>query len=181
MIFLSLFLPLAAFAIEGEFVQPCRGGAERSEIFQRDSVIYVEKSFEDLLCDQPSLTLRNYGSFALGSPVVEPVGAREIDFRFAKITVTLHQEDATRYYREQKMCGIEEWQVGQEIEVTGKVCEFFGKNSPVKVPSEGDERFGIIGLFEDEIYLGALSRSRDGMQPDRRPQLFDPLPYRRKP
>jgi hypothetical protein len=174
-IFLWLWLPLSAFALEGEFVQACRASAQRAEEFSGGSAIYRETNFLDGACAAPSLSSRSYGKVILGSASPD---SQEIDFIFSRVTLTIHDPGTLDYYRANQVCGREDWALEEEVEITGLVCDFYGSN-PARVPRAGERRYGIIRVGKDVIYLGALSPERDGLSPDRRPQDLDPEGYYR--
>jgi hypothetical protein len=173
-------IPFLALALAGFYSQDCANGFRRAQHFQSGTVVYREENFFDSECRSPSVATRSYGAFTLGSPVLEPIGARELDFRFEKVTLEPKTEAVAGIYRDRALCGLEEWSVGKETEITGLECDFLDNGAAFAVPTAGEMRFGIVGIGEDRLLFGRLSPAFPGRSPLTRPRQFDPRPYLRK-
>lgn len=177
-------LALAALAVipDGQYEQGCQAGYRRAEIIAGENAVYVEKNFADPFCRELSLEIRSYGLLTYGEAVPRPAGAAAIDFLFQRVTLTPKQEWVARLYRDRRLCGLSEWSVGQETEITGRSCDFFGVGRFSPVPEGGAVRYGVYRQEQNgNLYMGKLRPERDGLTPERRPQELDPFPYERRP
>ena len=180
---LAMILPFLAFAgeLDGVWRQDCRAGYSREEAFAGAHAAYTERNFRDSACSSLSVETISRGSISLGELVLEPSGARALDFSFESVSLRPIDEKVATLWRERGVCGFRDWRAGVEKEVTGRYCDFFGLGSVVRVPSPGDRKFGIVVPGEGAIFLGRLSPERDGSTPERRPRELDSEPYRKVP
>jgi len=168
--------------VDGTYEQACRAGYARQEIFAGENAIYVEKNFADGGCKNLSLEIRSYGRVVYSGALEFPRGASAIDFSFLKVTLVPAQEWVADLYRKRNLCGVSNWRVGEETEITGRSCDFFGLGRFAQVPEAGEPRFGIYAQEANgTLYLGQLHPERDGKTPERRPRNFDPYPYLPRP
>lgn len=168
---------ILALALAGLFAQDCADGFRRSQDFRGEHVIYSEENFFDLACTAPSVISRSYGSYLLGGAVGD---AREIDFVFAKVTFSPQTEAVAASYRARALCGLTNWAVGEETEITGLRCDFLDSGGKFAVPAAGDRRYGIVKEEGDALRFGRLSPEFNGASPERRPLFLDPAPYLRR-
>ncbi len=180
-IFIAIFawqVTAQASPIDGVWRQECRSKIMREENIEGEKAILSENAFEDYLCSEPSYVILNEGTIVLGSELPSPAGAQEIDFTFKSVSIVLYSEPYVRHFNQASMCGLTNWIAGEPREITGLGCTFFGPR--IKVPSRGDQRFGIFRLVnEDYLFFGALSPDQDASTPARRPKVYDPFAYRR--
>ena len=174
-----LNLILSLVSLQGSWQQDCQRGLVREEHFQDSSVKFVERNFWDSACQSSAAEAISHGTILLGDPVEKPAGASAIDFTFSSVFLKPLDERAASSWNARAVCGIRSWQSGEEMEVTGKECDFLGLGKAVRVPSSGDKKFGVISLTEEGLFFGRLSPQRDASSPDRRPLELDPRPYRR--
>lgn len=181
LIFSLLGVPaLADPGFDGVWRQPCQRGYAREEIFAGSSATYTERNFWDRACTAPAVEIVSRGTIQMAEPMLEAAGARPIDFTFTSVSLKPASPRTAEAWRERGVCGFRDWQSGQEKDVTGRECDFFGLGSVVRVPRAGDQRFGIAKISGGELFLGRLSPARDGSSPGRRPLELDPLGYQRQ-
>ncbi len=176
-----LFFPLFAWALGGAYQQDCQQGHQRALLFSGNKVVFVETRFIDKFCTNPSIIIRSYGTYQ-----VEPLPSHNdlvdaMDFQFSKVTLTPVLAEVAELYKQQRVCGLNQWQAGAELEITARLCDFFGNGSLFRVPYVGEKRYGIFLDASKEVYVGALSPARDATTPDRRPLTLDKRPYRLMP
>jgi hypothetical protein len=180
-IFLLFVMVAQAGELDGTWRQDCSRGFQREEKFQGGSAAYTERNFRDLECSKPAVETISRGAISLGGTVALPSGARELDFSFSSVSLKPLDERAAKEYRERILCGFRDWRANEEKLVTGRECDFFGLGSVVRIPAEGDRRFGVVKVSGEGLFFGMLSPERDAGSPDRRPRELDPSPYRRVP
>lgn len=182
---MSLPLLLAALAtgsglpaeLRGLWLQDCRGGHQRRQLFTRELSVYSEMSFADAACSEPLLELVSEGDPLVGGLAEGSSGALEIDLSIERITAVPHAESVAAAFRARAVCGISTWEVGREQEVTGLPCDFSSLGHPLRMPGRAERRFGLVRREDDRLYFGRLSPARDGTGPGRRPLELDPAPY----
>lgn len=166
---------VAGIPEDGIWRQDCRAAYQREERLFQDKIHFVETNFLDTKCLQPGLEIKSEGAIAWGAPVSSPADAFEADYEFEKIFVTVKSDTYKNYFNAKKVCGLEEWEIGQSVEVTGKHCGLF------RAPDAGDKRYGIYKVEAGLLYFGKLTRERNASTPELRPRELDPSPYRRLP
>lgn len=171
---------LSLLALDGDWRQECRNGLRREEHFRADMVEFIERNFRERACQNPAVESISRGTISLGPQVEIPSGASAIDFTFSSVSLRPLDEAAALSWNLRSMCGIQSWRMGEELEVSGKECDFLGLGKPIKVPSSGDKKFGVFLLHENSLFLGRLSPERDGSSSERRPLELDPVPYQRR-
>lgn len=167
----------AVLSFSGIYEQDCSRGFGRAQEFSGGSVVYVETNYRDSGCEQPSLRVRNYGNYTVEKS--RPGAIREMDFFFSAVTLTPLDASVAEFYREKKICGRDDWALGEESDITGRDCEFFPGNV-LRVPHAGEARYGIVKEEGTDLYFGALTPERNALDPGRRPLSLDPRPYRRR-
>ena len=84
---LSLFLALAASAesLDGRWIQDCRSGYQREEIFSGNKATYTERNFWDKSCTDLAVETISRGTIRLGKPALRPEGAEDIEIGRAHV------------------------------------------------------------------------------------------------
>lgn len=173
----------------------------RQEIFHQSSVRFVETKFLDENCEQGFLEFSSDGQFTVGkveslepletsefSEAPEPVEAQKsfeqldppghsMDFTFQSVRLRPLSEAALQWMNQQSFCGKTHWRLMEFQNVSGQKCEFPGGN--IRVPAEGEKRYGIFRIEENLLYLGRLSPEADGTSPEKRPKTWDSMPYQK--
>ena len=165
-------LTAAASPLEGKWRTDCFSGFQKTEIFRGSTVSLVEENFSQKNCEKLGLRISSVGQFILDE------AAGFIDFQFERVLLSVHNETYKNFYEQKSMCGIREWPLGLEQDITGLACDFFGQGKPVQVPIAGEARYGIYSLKGKQLFFGKLSPERDGRSPDRRPAVLDPRFFR---
>lgn len=180
MIFLSVFFSVLSFAgdLDGHWKQDCARGYLKEEHFLGDSATYTEHNFRDLSCLTPSVDSVSRGTLVPGNPLLDPLGASELDFVFSSVGFTPRDQAAADFYESISLCGLTGWKVNEEKDITGLVCEFFAQGLKMQVPAAGTRKFGIVKREGDSLFFGKLSPERDGSTPFTRPRELDPAAYK---
>jgi|GEM_PF-6790014 len=181
MSFFHLLISALAFAgseFDGNWKQPCVRGYQKEELFLAHSATYTEHNFRDVSCLTPSVDLISRGSLIAGAPLLEPLGASELDFIFSSVSLAPRDAAAAEFYESVSLCGLSGWRLNEEKEITGLACDLFGTGLKLQVPSAGDRKYGIVKREGESLYLGRLSPERDGNTALRRPRDLDPVAYR---
>ncbi len=183
MLQLILFTVLASAAapLDGVWRQDCQRGSSREEAFSDAAATFTERNFWDGACSQPSVETISRGTIILGEALAVPEGARAIDFTFSSVALRALDTRSAGAWNQRGVCGFRDWAPGVEKDVTGRECDFFGLGTVVQVPRAGDRRFGIVKGAPGALLFGRLSPDHSGMTPESRPQVLDPMPYRRIP
>ncbi len=175
-----IFSPLLAFAapLDGVWRQDCAHGYSREEAFSGERATYTERNFWDADCARASVETISRGDVRLGGTVVAPDGARAIDFVFRSVSLRALDARAAELWNARGVCGFRDWRAGQEKDVSGRECDFFGLGSVVRVPAAGTRKFGVVKTGRGVLFFGRLAPGHDGSSPDTRPVELDPAPYR---
>jgi hypothetical protein len=160
--------------LEGRWQQQCTNGNLRIEVFQQQRVSLNEIFFSDKDCRQPSVVFINDGTFVLPGPGL-------MDFKFTSVRLRLLTPAAVANFNARKVCGLSDWQVTVEKEISGRSCEIFMIGFPQRIPTAGDMRYGIYQLYNDRLYLGKLSKEHNANTPAARPIEMDPRFYIKVP
>ena len=103
--------------------------------------------YEDDKCQKPSIQLRYQGALTLKDEPKE--GIRHIDLQYKQASLKPLSDAGKKLLEGVKACGIEAWEVGKRVDVTGAergaVCKFRS------IPSED---FNAVLLEGDKMYLG---------------------------
>lgn len=178
--FFALFSSSAfAGGLDGLWRQDCRAGYQKEERIQGSQVAFTERSFRDHACERPAIEIISRGALIWGALVARPRNASELDFVFSSVSLIPRDRDAAAYYEALKLCGLSGWRVGEEKEITGLVCSFFGEGSQFFIPLKGTRKFGIVKAGAEEIFFGRLSPERDGSSPLKRPLELEERAFRR--
>ncbi len=178
--------------LQGTWVQPCQQSMVRKEIFHESSVRFVETKFLDENCEQGFLEFSSDGQFMVRKleslepseisvapesiEQLDPPG-HSMDFTFQSVRLRPLSEAALQWMNQQSFCGKTQWRLMEFQNVSGQKCEFPGGN--IRVPAEGEKRYGIFRIEEELLYLGRLSPEADGTSPEKRPKTWDSLPYQK--
>ncbi len=165
--------------LDGHWRQSCTRGFYKEEIFKGESAAYFEHNFSDPACLSPSVSTISRGTLVSGAPVLEPLGARELDFIFVSVSLRPASKVAAGYYDSVSMCGLTGWKLGEEKEITGLLCELYGPGFAVQIPHAGLRKFGLVKVEAGALYFGKLSPERNGSSPLTRPLELDPNSFRK--
>ena len=176
LVLLSLFVTVPALAVipqdlVGTWVQPCKQKAVRTEVFTEQTASLTEVYYLDSNCSEPLIAFKNDGDVT--------ARAGEMDFRFTRVTMTLFHSDFVEDYNARAVCGLSDWQLGVEKEITALPCALFTAK-PTQTPRAGDMRYGIYMIQDNRLYFGKLSLERNAMSPEKRPREFDVRFYLRQ-
>jgi hypothetical protein len=160
--------------LQGRWYQACTTGAVRTEDFQGSRVTLSEIFFLDRDCVRPSVVFLNHGTFVLP-------GQDAMDFQFSSVGVRLMHEVAVTDYNRRAVCGLKDWVLGVEKEISGRSCEIFAIGFPQKIPTVGEMRFGLYHLDGDRLSFGKLGRDKNATTPEKRPAELDPRFYTKIP
>ncbi|MGZ3653117.1 MAG: hypothetical protein ACXWR1_17330 [Bdellovibrionota bacterium] len=164
-------------SLNGFWSQGCQHGYSREEKFDGAAAVYSERNYWDLECQRPAIETISRGLITPGEALPQPAGANRLDFTFTSVSLRPVDDQSAESWNQKVLCGFRDWRAGEEREVTGRQCDFFGLGSVVQVPRVGDRRFGIVKQDNDALFFGKLSPGHDGSSPERRPLELDPLPY----
>lgn len=179
---LAALLPLHAQAetLSGRWLQACQGTSQREERFEGSTSIFFERTFSGAGCEGLSVEVISRGIYALGSPVEKPQGARAVDYTFGTVSLVPREQAVVEEYNARSVCGFRNWELNAEKDVTGRECDFFGLGSVIQIPDFGDQRYGILRISGNELYLGKLSLEKNSLSPETRPTELESAPFRRQ-
>ncbi len=161
----------SASEFDGTWKKICVNGVARTEEIAGDSATLHEDFYSDRFCQKEAMfRISSAGTFVV--PETE-----KIDFTFANVFVTPLGEETTADYNARGVCGIQEWETMKPKAVSSLKCALFGAGFSVKMPSPGKMVFGIWRVEGDKLFLGELSNEQDGSAPEKRPRVFDSVPY----
>lgn len=182
MIFLVSLISTLSFAagLDGLWRQDCRNGYQKEERISGGRVEFAETNFRDGFCGRPAVRILSRGALLGGPAVAQPESAEELDFIFSSVSLVPLDEGAALFYDSIRLCGLSGWRVGEEKEITGLFCSFFGEEGGLfVVPAKGTRKYGIVKRGPLEIFFGRLSPERDGSTPFRRPLELEEMAFRR--
>jgi hypothetical protein len=171
-------VPASAGELDGAWKQGCGPGIIKEEKFSGETAEYTETNFWEPTCKNAVVQTISRGKINLGEAVREPQGALSIDFTFSSVHMRPLYERTVEIYNKRHVCGISDWALNEEREVTGRECDFFGLGSVMRIPAAGEKRFGIVKVTEGALYFGRLTPEKNGLTPEARPVQLDPAPYR---
>lgn len=167
---LCLITPIISFAYikSGLWKTNCERGLLKKQVYVNDFVTTEEFFHQDANCSDLSFVFTTDGF------VEFPANEKKfINFVYDKIFLSLHKEVSVNDFNERKVCGFENWQLGERKEITGLKCALFNVNSEAQIPRAGQRRYGLYLVTEDTLYYGQLNQAYDGSTPARRPQQIN--------
>lgn len=126
-----------------------------------------EYFYKDADCSTKLLTYQQTGVYqALGDqPAVD--GAKQINYTMNAASFTPQTQEAADMLNATKFCGLDQWQAGQETDVTGREC------AGLKF-SKGDVIYGNYQVADDHIlYLGSNAMFTSGIRLNERPNSLN--------
>lgn len=173
--FASLADDRSSSLLEGHWSQVCRNGKIKTQQFENQNSTMTEQLYKDRECQEPLMTFRNDGTFALEGNF--------IDFRFTRVGLRINDDELRQKFAAQKVCGFADWQLEKTYDVTGRPCDFFLIGQEMMSPLPGDMRYGVFRLKMDEVetllFFSKATLILDGTRPDKRPVELDAIPYRK--
>lgn len=159
----------SAGVLEGRWAQPCQLQTVREETFAGTSATLLENYYYKTDCSQALMSIRNTGTYTSTDD--------QLDFTFAQITISLKDIMMVEDFNSRAVCGVADWQLYQERDVTGLECALITGAKPMKISKAGSQRFGIYKVQGDLLYFGRLEPGRDALSPEKRPTTLDPRYY----
>lgn len=173
-VFLGALLAIAAevplLIPEGTYVQECLHRRQKIHRVEGSKIFSSETNFSDEECSLPVLRIEMVGNYQLTSD-------GNLDFTFEDVFFIPLQDSVAELYSSQKVCGLEAWKNGEPKSIQGHSCDFFQSGFCFLIPSRLDQRFGLVRIEVDRIWMGKMSLDRDASSPFRRPVEYDPNPY----
>ena len=167
---LCLATPLISFAYikSGLWQTSCERGLFKKQIYINYFVSTEEHFHQNAGCSDLSFVFTTDGF------VEFPANEKNfINFIYDKIFLSLHKEISVADFNARKVCGFDNWQLGERKEITGLKCALFNVNSEAQIPRAAQRRYGLYLVTEDTLYYGQLNQTYDGSTPSRRPQQIN--------
>lgn len=102
-------------------------------------------------------------------------GKVEIDLFLEGVYFKPRSEGAAKQFRENKLCRIEDWKVGEEKEFTGRNC-----GNGQGYAGKGSATYTIFQIKEEKLYLGRSSDGKNGTSKEKRHhEVSEELAYTR--
>lgn len=111
------------------------------------------------------MTYTVVGASHLGSDIFE------VDSTFTSATIGYTSQAAIDFINGISLCGYNDWVVGVEKEVTGRLCGAFTQ------PAVNLKTYGIVKLSGNQLSTGNSDGTHDGTTADKRTVTLDPTPY----
>lgn len=123
-------------------------------------------AFEDEACTVPYLNFNQYFK-------IDSINNEQINLKTQKVTYTAVSKEVANALKMMNYCEINDWKAGNEIDVTGKLCDEFQQLAK-------DEIFyQIIKSNSKSVKFGSTTKALDGRSNQKRPTQFDELEYLR--
>lgn len=167
---LTVFLSSAAYAAieDGLWQTACLRGLKKQQIYKNHHITTHEDFHQDAACNDHSFRFTTTGALHFNS---EP--NHFIEFTYESIYLTLYKDVLISDFNTRKVCGFDDWQLGQSREITGLRCALFTVDFEAPIPPNGHTRYGIYLREGLSLYYGQLTQELDGSTPERRPQQFN--------
>ena len=114
-------------------------------------------------CQTLSSTIEFTGYFSLGNTVQSPANSKELNLKIATFSSVYHDDKAVKRANDDKLCGITDWKKGEK-----RLCS--QTNLII---------YQVYKLENDSLWMGQLSKERDGASADRRPNTLEKTPMTR--
>jgi hypothetical protein len=167
---LFLASPTISFAYikSGLWNTACERGLLKKQIYINEFVSTEEHFHQNVSCSNLSFifTTDGYIEFSANEK-------NFINFIYDKIFLSLHKEISVNDFNSRKVCGFDNWSLGEKKEITGLKCALFNVNSEAQIPTAGQRRYGLYLVIENKLYYGQLNQTYDGSSPERRPQQIN--------
>lgn len=161
--------------LNGSWKQSCFAGFQRTQHFKNEESSLIETYFSDSKCEKPFMEFKTFGR-------IQTQGSL-IDFTFIYVGVRLLSADQVDKFNSQRVCGFGDWKINRLYNVSGRLCDLFLLKSPLKMPLENEQRYGIFKIELEPLtgdrflYFGQGSLELDSTTPNKRPQTFQTKPY----
>ena len=161
----TLSAPLAA-EISGSYQSACIALEDASIIqeatYEEGAFNWTQKVFGDTECGTNIYNLSYSGAYEL-------TGEQQIDYTFELVELIPTLEPVAQGWTTNKLCGLENWEAGSALDVTGLEC------GGQQMLDSGTAFFDLIKETETGIHFGLPSEELDGSTAEKRPTEFDEL------
>lgn len=130
------------------------------KVKDQDVASQAQIIYTDLTCEAAAYSFIFAGPYTIAAD-----GAA--DFTSASIQLTALDARVAASFTQQKLCGIETWEVGKAQEVAGLDC---GGST---IPAAGSITYDRVKEVETGIVFGAATDTNDGTSADKRPADYD--------
>lgn len=154
----------------GKWSTNCSAGKVSQEDFSENQATLSEYFFLDPHCTEAQMLFTSVGFYTIPF-------SQAMDFSFSSLSLSLFTSALVNNFNDREVCGFKDWQLGQKKEITGLRCEIFQIGRPTQIPKEGDLRFGIFKITENQLYFGLNDSYYNSRTADRRPIEFNPTPF----
>ena len=174
---LSLLIPnfLWAAGFDGSWAQDCQvvdGDVLQIKINVSGSEwIWQGVGFEEANCQKPYLQYEEAYSAKQTKAVNE--SDFEIDLMTKEISYTPLSAEVADALNQATLCGLHAWKLNQKTIVTGLNCD------DRQIRKVGDMYFQKAKLQSDVLSWGLVSDANDGSSAAKRPQIFEPLNFKK--
>lgn len=159
--------------LQGVWAQECKTKKQKQEEFSGNKVTLRELYFSGQDCSgEIILEVASTGEYFLDAEKME-----NMDFRFESVLFIPRVSAIANQFNQKQLCGFTDWTVSQAKDVSGLVCDLFPPAKPLKVPSNGEMRYGIYSIDANKLYLGKLTREWNATRPELRPRELELNPF----
>ena len=161
--------------LEGQWVQPCEKGLERTQHFKASHSHLLESFYLDHQCTKPFMQLRTTGQFS--------TQGAHIDFIFTRVSVRLLDAAQVLKFNTRAVCGFTKWEINKFYDVSGRICDLLLLGHAFEVPPPGEKRFGIFRIQESDLhhsrllFFGQGNAKLNSTTPEKRPQTYQSQPF----
>lgn len=143
------------FKLAGQWRSNCVGAdvlklAHASMQYNFSALADYEKKetfYSDAGCAEPAFSYKTSGTYAEIGKHEGLEGAKDINFTIQKASLTVHAQDILDELNSSELCGIKDWTVGREVDITNKDCQGF-------TVKPGDTVVDVYKLGEKELVFG---------------------------
>jgi len=135
----------------------------------------TETYFGSDACDSPAFAMTINGTYEVPEKPEDENASGTLNLTVTKAEVEVHSDDAVDILNTLSLCGIDNWQKDERIDITGKEC------GTGYIINNGDVIFERYSLRNDRLYLGNtyLFMSEDSAK-DRPSSVNSDIVYEKK-
>ena len=136
--------------IDGVWKGPCLPNeaalTSQTQIKIANGIMEVEQTrFLDTSCGERGMTVRTTFTAVLGAEREIPVGSNDLDLVSQKIQYIVESDLIANLWTSQKWCGLEQWKMGESIDVASKTC------GALELPATGFSMKGIVSADPNKV------------------------------
>ena len=152
----------------------CQNGLKKEQIYGHNNrVITTESFYQDKKCIDESFRFQTIGFVSYYSSESYSTSETFIDFLYEEIFLTVFKQNVISDFNSRKVCGYTDWARTEAQNITGLKCAVFNLNSPTKIPSAGEIKYGIFQSTEGKLYYGKLTQELNASSPEKRPNQIN--------